>query len=88
MIGPFCILVGLALASVPARAPAREGRAATPVLSKGGRCPASGSALRFDYQYTDTAADRLYLSHMNAGELVVFDVQGRRVVDTWATCPE
>jgi len=87
MIGPLRILVGLALASVPARAAARKGRAATPVLSKVADVPLAGSALRFDYRYTDTAADRLYLSHMNPGELLVFDVRGRRVVDTVGDLP-
>ncbi len=36
-----------------------------------------GPAARFDYQSLDTAADRLYIAHMGAGRLVVFDVATR-----------
>ena len=49
--------------------------------------PLPGSAVRFDYQSLDTSANRLYLSHMNAGELVVFDVTVRRVVETVGELP-
>jgi DNA-binding beta-propeller fold protein YncE len=39
-----------------------------------------GPANRFDYQSIDPAAGRLYLSHMDAGRLVVFDLDSARVV--------
>jgi DNA-binding beta-propeller fold protein YncE len=39
-----------------------------------------GPAARFDYQSVDTAAGRLYVAHMNAGSLLVFDTRARRVV--------
>jgi DNA-binding beta-propeller fold protein YncE len=39
-----------------------------------------GPAVRFDYQSLDTTTGRLYLSHMNANQLVVFDVKKREVV--------
>lgn len=42
--------------------------------------PLPGRAVRFDYQAVDTAAGRLYVAHMNAGTLVVFDTRARRVV--------
>ena len=42
--------------------------------------PLPGPATRFDYQTVDTTADRLYISHMGAGELVVFDLRGGHVV--------
>lgn len=42
--------------------------------------PLPGPANRFDYQSVDSAARRLYLSHMNAGRLVVFDLDSARVV--------
>lgn len=42
--------------------------------------PMPGPAVRFDYQSLDTAANRLYIAHMNAGRLVVFDVAARHVV--------
>lgn len=36
--------------------------------------------MRFDYQSLDTAADRLYVAHMDAGTLLVVDVKNQRVV--------
>ena len=42
--------------------------------------PLPGPANRFDYQSVDPAARRLYVSHMNAGRLVVFDLDSSRVV--------
>jgi DNA-binding beta-propeller fold protein YncE len=42
--------------------------------------PLPGPANRFDYQSVDTAARRLYMSHMNAGRLIVFDLDSARVV--------
>lgn len=39
-----------------------------------------GSASRFDYQSVDAAARRLYISHMGAGTLLVFDLDANRVV--------
>jgi DNA-binding beta-propeller fold protein YncE len=42
--------------------------------------PMPGPAVRFDYQTIDTAANRLYIAHMNAGQLVVFDISTRKVI--------
>jgi len=42
--------------------------------------PLPGPANRFDYQSIDPAAGRLYISHMDAGQLVVFDLNSSRVV--------
>ncbi len=42
--------------------------------------PVPGPAVRFDYQSLDTAADRLYVAHMDAGTLLVVDVKNDRVV--------
>ena len=36
--------------------------------------PLSGAAVRFDYQSLDVANNRLYIAHMNADQLVVFDL--------------
>ena len=36
--------------------------------------------MRFDYQSLDTGTNRLYMSHMNAGQLVIVDVKARKVV--------
>src|SRR5439155_10353495 len=41
--------------------------------------PLPGPANRFDYQSVDPASGRLYISHMNAGRLIVFDLDSSRV---------
>jgi hypothetical protein len=42
--------------------------------------PLPGAAVRFDYQSLNPAAGRLYIAHMNADQLVVFDTRKREVV--------
>jgi DNA-binding beta-propeller fold protein YncE len=42
--------------------------------------PLPGRAARFDYQSFDSAAGRLWIAHMGAGEVLGFDVRTRRVV--------
>jgi DNA-binding beta-propeller fold protein YncE len=42
--------------------------------------PLPGPAVRFDYQSFDATTGRLYIAHMNADQLVVFDTRARRVV--------
>src|SRR5213594_4944843 len=42
--------------------------------------PLPGSRSRFDYQSLESAPGRLFISHMGAGQLVVFDVHAGRVI--------
>src|SRR5437762_2460163 len=42
--------------------------------------PLPGSASRFDYQSLEPASGRLFISHMGAGQLVVFDVRAGNVI--------
>lgn len=42
--------------------------------------PMPGAAVRFDYQSLDATTGRLYIAHMNADQLVVFDTRARQVV--------
>jgi len=44
--------------------------------------PLPGSASRFDYQSLDPTTGRLYIAHMGAGQVVVFDTRSRSVVGT------
>lgn len=44
--------------------------------------PLPGSASRFDYQSYEPVSGRLFISHMGAGHLVVFDVRAGRVIAT------
>jgi DNA-binding beta-propeller fold protein YncE len=50
------------------------------VLKQVAEIPLPGPAVRFDYQTLDTKNGRLYIAHMNADQLVVFDTQKREVV--------
>ncbi|MGD0097769.1 MAG: YncE family protein [Terracidiphilus sp.] len=50
------------------------------LLTKVADLPLPEPAVRFDYQSFDAKNGRLYISHMNAGRLVVFDSQKRQVV--------
>src|SRR2546427_10615403 len=42
--------------------------------------PLPGSGSRFDYQSLEPASGRLFISHMGAGQLVVFDVRAGKVI--------
>jgi len=42
--------------------------------------PLPGPAARFDYQSLDASDGRLYIAHMNADQLVVFDTKTREVI--------
>lgn len=69
----------LVLATVSAVVLAAVGQSPDP-LTVVADVPLPGPAVRFDYQSLDRAHGRLYISHMNAGQLVVFDVKERKVV--------
>jgi DNA-binding beta-propeller fold protein YncE len=49
--------------------------------------PLSGAAARFDYQSLDVANNRLYIAHMDADQLAVFDTKTRSVIATLAGFP-
>lgn len=53
---------------------------ARPPLTVVADIPLPGTATRFDYQSFDSTTGRLYVSHMGAGRLVVFDTRTNRVV--------
>ena len=48
------------------------------VLTKVVDVPMPGPAVRFDYQTFDPSSGRLYIAHMNADQLVVFDTSKSR----------
>ena len=58
-----------------------------PVLTVVADYPLPGPAVRFDYQSLDIGTDRLFIAHMGAGEIVVFNVRTHRVVGTIAGMP-
>jgi len=49
--------------------------------------PLPGPAVRFDYQSLDTSSNHLYISHMRAGHVLVFDVKERRLAGTIGDLP-
>jgi DNA-binding beta-propeller fold protein YncE len=59
-----------------------ETRPANDVLRLVADAPLTGPAVRFDYQSLDASTGLLYIAHMNAGQLVVFDVGKREVLRT------
>ncbi len=76
-------LLAGALGAVPRQDPAPQ----APILHIAAEIPLPGPPVRFDYQSFDLGKNRLYLAHMGAGELIVFDLQHRRVERTLAGLP-
>lgn len=78
MSTPLCILsavVSLAGVAGGHQAPVRV----RSLLQTVADIPLPGPAVRFDYQSIDPVANLLYVAHMNAGELVVFNLTTRRI---------
>lgn len=75
-------LGALAPPDTPPRAPN-----AAPVLRAVADIPLPGTAVRFAYQSLDLQSDRLYISHMSAGEIVVVNLKSRRVEGTTGGLP-
>ena len=46
------------------------------------RVPLSGPSVRFDYTSLDPSSNKLYIAHMDASQLLVFDIRSRKIVDT------
>ncbi len=59
---------------------ARSQATGNQVLRQVADIPMPGPAVRFDYQSLDADHGRLYIAHMNADQLVVFDTQKMQVV--------
>jgi len=72
---PFAALVAAATLAI--------GSSALP-LKQVARVPLSGSSVRFDYTSLDPGANKLYIAHMDAGQLLVFDIRTRHVIRTIA----
>lgn len=69
------IALGLAL-------PATAGATGPRHLRAVARVPLSGPAVRFDYTSFDPGTHLLWISHMDAGQLLAFDVRQRKIVKT------
>jgi len=81
-----CVATANSLTAAGWRAPAAPPSAGGPLrLVQDISLP--GPANRFDYQSIDPVRRRLYISHMNAGRVVVFDLDSSRVVGEVAGTP-
>jgi YVTN family beta-propeller protein len=78
-------LTGIAMLS--GMLPSCRARAAPTLLHRVMDVPLPGRAVRFDYQNLDSGSNRLYISHMNDGHVVVFDVERRHVLANIAGVP-
>jgi DNA-binding beta-propeller fold protein YncE len=76
---PLRILLALAIAAVTSAAHA--GSVGLP-LRFVANVELPGPSNRFDYVSLDPTTNELYISHMNADELLVFDIKTRRVLNT------
>ena len=75
-----CLAIGLFLIPAVAYSQSKSGKVSSPsVLTKVVDIPMPGPAVRFDYQSLDAESGRLYISHMNADQMVVFDTAKRKV---------
>ena len=73
------LILTMGLAAARSSSAASDDTKAAP-LKKVADIPMPGPANRFDYQSLDATQGRLYISHMNANQLVVFDTNKREVV--------
>lgn len=76
------LVLGLLLAALALTSSLRAGRSLPLHLTA--RVPLSGPAVRFDYASFDPTTNRLWIAHMDADELLAFDVVHRRIVKTVA----
>jgi DNA-binding beta-propeller fold protein YncE len=77
----FGVVLGLfaGVGSLTAATPPEQSSSSAP-LRVVADVPMPGPAVRFDYQSFDPKSGRLYIAHMNADQLVVFDTGSRKVV--------
>jgi len=71
----FVSILGCTTAAIPS-----DNAESAPLMKQVADVPLPGPAVRFDYQSLDPSHSRLYIAHMNADQLVVFDTKKREVV--------
>src|SRR3974390_389452 len=75
---PAVAAIALAISLASERSPAAADK--PEVMRIVADVPLPGPASRFDYQSFDRTDGRLYIAHMNADQLVVFDTKKREVI--------
>lgn len=78
------LVLVLVAAAAAAAVTARNGADSTLPLTLVENVPLPGPSNRFDYTSLDPTTDRLYIAHMDADQLLVFDIHKRRVMKTIA----
>lgn len=92
-VSPVCGAAATAVAASPSPSISPRIRVATPIpldsppLRTVRDVPLPGPASRFDYQSFDPTTGRLYIAHMAAGQLIVFDTATGTVLGTVADLP-
>ena len=76
------LAAAVAAASAASAAPARH--TSTLPLQEVARIALSGAPVRFDYTSIDPTTDTLWIAHMNASQLLAFDVKTRKITHTIA----
>ncbi len=77
---PVLIIIAAAVGIAITNGGSARAQSASAPLRVVADIPIPGPAVRFDYQSFDSITGRLYISHMGAGRLVVFDTRANRVV--------
>lgn len=78
------IVFGLSVFAALTACAGASGRASSLPLKEVGRVALPGPSNRFDYTSIDPTTNRLYIAHMNAGQLITLDLRRRRVIRTVA----
>ena len=81
------IFFTVCLVAIGAAVPSEAQTGAAPVLTLVADVPLPGGSARFDYQSLDPATGRLYIAHMGAGRLLVFDTRNNQVVASQSGFP-
>src|SRR6476619_5060294 len=76
------VLIGAAVAALATVASSASLVGSPLPLRQVASVPLPGPSNRFDYTSLDPTTGRLYIAHMNAGQLLVFDTHTRRVLQT------
>lgn len=85
---PSCYATATSMTPASWRAPSSPTAATpTPGLTLLREIPLPGPANRFDYQSVDPASGRIYMNHMNAGRMIVFDADSGKVVSEVSDLP-
>ena len=79
-LGVILMLAAAAAVAVAAAAVSRQAPGPPLPLKLVANVALPGPSNRFDYTSLDPTTGRLYIAHMNAGQLLVFDIRTRRVV--------